>query len=31
MPDQPELQKELEDSKLEDREILAIIKKYNSL
>lgn len=31
MFDQPELQKRLENSKLEDHEILAIIKEYNSL
>lgn len=31
MSDQPELQKKLENSKLEDHEILAIIKEYNSL
>ncbi|RRJ90115.1 hypothetical protein EG240_09605 [Paenimyroides tangerinum] len=31
MSDEPELQKRLENSKLEDHEILAIIKEYNSL
>lgn len=31
MPDQPELQTRLENSKLEDHEVLAIIKEYNNL